>query len=107
MRALRVDVLQPEAILLQRSELVAPQAAVDRNNGAGDIAGQRRGQKAHEICYILRLAVAADGNLVVGLPLPLLGRVIATDLLRHDAPRRQAIDRDAVLADLPRQTFGP
>src|SRR6185295_10730105 len=35
-------------------ELIAAQAAVDRNHGAGDIARERRGEEAGEVREILR-----------------------------------------------------
>src|SRR5262245_15657339 len=44
---------------------------------------------------------------MLGLPLPVLGRVVAADLLGVDAPRRDAVDRDAVPADLAREALGP
>ncbi len=52
-------------------------------------------------------AVGADRNLVLGLPLAVFGRVVAQDLLADDAPGRDAVDGDAVLADLAREALGP
>src|SRR5262245_38838216 len=74
------------------SELIPPQTAVNGDDGTGDVSGQRRYEKAHEARDILGLAVAADGDLVVGLPLPVLGGVVAADLLGVDAPRRDRVD---------------
>src|SRR5947207_523165 len=88
-------------------ELVPPQPPIHGDDGAGDVAGQRRDEIADEAGHVLGLAVAADRDLVVGLPLPVLGRVVAADLLGMDAARRDRVDRDAVLADLARQALGP
>src|SRR5262245_21415612 len=88
---------------LRRPELVAPQAAVDRNHGAGDVARARAGEKAHQIGDVLGLAVASHRNLVIALPLPVLRCVVAQDLLAVDAPRRDAVHRDAALAHHPAQ----
>src|SRR5687767_365286 len=41
------------------SELIAPQAAVDRDDRPGDVAGERRSQKAHQVGDVGRLAVLA------------------------------------------------
>src|SRR5205085_4678884 len=51
--------------------------------------------------------VLADRDVVLALPLPKLGRVVAQDLLRDDAPGRDAVHRDAVLAHLARQSLRP
>src|SRR5262245_57665183 len=66
-------------------ELVAPQSSVHGNHGAGDVAGARRGKEAHEVRDVLQLAVFADRDLLLALLLAELGRVVAQDLLGHDA----------------------
>src|SRR5436190_19987540 len=93
--------------LVSRLELIPPQPAVHGDHGAGDVAGERRDEVADEAGHVLGLAVAADRDLVVGLPLPVFGRVVAADLLGMDAARRGAVHRDTVLADLVRQALGP
>src|ERR1041384_1606930 len=92
---------------LRRSELIAPQPAVDRDHRAGDVAGARAAQKAHEVRDLLRLAVAAGRDLVFALPLPVLGCVVAQDLLGVDPPGRDAVHRDAVAAHHAAQALGP
>src|SRR5216110_3067930 len=47
------------------SELVATQAAVDGNHGAGDVARERRGEEAHEVRDVLGLAVLAHRDVVL------------------------------------------
>src|SRR5687768_8813901 len=59
------------------SELVAAQAPVDGNDRAGDVARARRHEEGDERRQLLRLAVAAHVDLVLRLPLPVLGRVVA------------------------------
>src|SRR5262245_25209849 len=88
-------------------ELVAAQAPVDRNDRAGDIARPRRGEETHQVRDVLGLAVLADRDLLLALLLAELRRVVAQDLLGHDAARRHRVDGDAVLADLARQALGP
>src|SRR5262245_29749832 len=89
------------------SELVTAQATVHGDHGAGNVARQRGGQEAHEVGDVLGLAIAANRDLVLRLPLPVFRRVVAADLLGHDAAGGNAVDRDAVLADLARKTFRP
>src|SRR5262249_24082022 len=88
-------------------ELVASQAAVDGNDGAGDVSGEGRGKKADEVCHILRLAIATDRDLVLRLPFAVFGRIVATDLLGVDAARRDRVDGDPEFADLAREALGP
>jgi hypothetical protein len=54
-------------------ELVAPQAAVDWNDRAGDVSGEGGGKKAGEVCHILWLAIATDWDLVLSLPFAVFG----------------------------------
>src|SRR5689334_19922761 len=82
------------------SELVAPQAAVDRDHRAGNVARERRGEEAGEVREVLRLAVLAHRDVVLALALSELGRIVAQDLLADDAAGRNAVDGDAVLSDL-------
>src|SRR5687767_15095811 len=89
------------------SVLVAAQSAVDREYGAGDVAGARGSEEDREVGELLGLAVAAHRDLVLRLPLAVLGGVVAPDLVAHDAARRDAVHGDAVLADLARQALGP
>src|SRR5690242_181837 len=81
-------------------ELVAPQAAVDRNDGAGDVSREGRGKKANEVRHVLRLTIATDRDFVLGLPLAVFGGIVATDLLGMDAARRDRVDGDPEFADL-------
>src|SRR5262249_36967904 len=46
-------------------------------------------------------------NFLLGKFLPIIRRIVAADLLAHYPSGRDAIDGDAVLADLARQTLGP
>src|SRR5215831_17040753 len=91
----------------RKLELITSKAAVDRDHGPCYVACTRRCEKHDEIGELLGLAVATDGYLVLGLPGTVLRRVVSTDLIAHDAARRHAIHRDAVLADLARQAFRP
>src|SRR5687768_7566694 len=89
------------------SELVAAHAAVDGDHGARDVAGERRSEVAHQAGDVLGLAVLAHRDIVLALVRAPLGRVVAQDLLAHDAPGRNRVDRDAVPPDLARQALGP
>src|ERR1019366_7578891 len=89
------------------SERVMSQTAVDRHHRARDVTGHRRGEKNRETRKLLRLAIAADRDFARGEFLALLLGIIAPDLLAHDAPGRNRIDRYAVLADFARQALGP
>src|SRR5688572_2887323 len=84
------------------SERVAAQAAVDRQHRAGDIAGDRRGEEDREHGEILGLAVTPHRDFLGGLLRAEFGGVLAADLFAHDAPGRDAVDRDAVPADFAR-----
>src|SRR6202171_2646681 len=88
-------------------KLISPKAAVDRDHRPGDVVGARRGEERNEIGDVLGLAVLAHRNLVLALPLPVLGCVVAKDLLAHDAPGRDRIHRDAVLAHFTRKALRP
>src|SRR5215470_18789976 len=50
------------------SELVAAQAAIDRNHCPRDVARERRREKAREMRDVLGLSIFADRNFVLGLP---------------------------------------
>src|SRR2546421_1790175 len=89
------------------SKLVAAQAAVDRNHRASDVACERRSEEARQVGDVLGLAVFAHRDIFLAFPLAKLGRVVAQDLLREDAPRRDRIHRDAVASDLAREAFRP
>ena len=73
------------------SELVAPQPPVHRYYRAGDVACERRGEKAHQRRNVFRRAVLPLRNLVLGLPLAIFRRVIAQDLLAQNPPRGNRI----------------
>src|SRR3954470_11143844 len=88
-------------------ELIPPQPAIDRHNGPRYVASQRRCQEDRQRRQLLRLAVTAGRDLLRGVLLAVLGRVVAPDLLAHDAARRDAVDRDAVLTHLAREALGP
>src|SRR5579884_132358 len=88
-------------------ERVAAEAAVYGNDGAGDVLGERRRQKDGEDGELLRFAVAAHRDFRCGMALAVFLGIVAADLLAHDAAGRDRVDRDAVLADLARQTFRP
>src|SRR5262245_23205963 len=90
-----------------RLELVAAQTAVHGNDRAGDVGRQRRHQQTGKVRDVVRFAIAANRDFVGRLPLPVFRRIVAADLLRHDAPRRKAIDGDSVLADLAGKALGP
>src|SRR3954447_23871695 len=91
----------------QRSELVTAQPAVHRDDRAGDVAGQRRGEEADERRDVLRAAVLADGDVPRRVLGALLGRVVALDLRAPDPAGRGGVDRDAARADLAREALGP
>ena len=101
-RALQVVVRAALALRSRpsKSELIPPQTAVDRDHGARDVARQRRGEEYRERGEVLGLAPIATGNLLLGKPLAIIRRIVAPDLLAHDAAGRNAVDGDAVLADL-------
>src|SRR5689334_8604797 len=65
--------------------LVAAQPAVHWRHRPRDVAGDRRGEEDRPHREVLRLAVAPDGNLVLRLPRAVLRRVVAADLVAHDA----------------------
>src|SRR5215831_21189778 len=88
-------------------ELVASQAAIHGNDRAGDVGRQWRHQQAGKVGNVFGLAITANGDLVRRLPLPVLRRIVAPDLLGHDAPRSDAVDGDTVLADIAREALGP
>src|SRR3990167_4397671 len=92
---------------MSASELVAAHPAVHGNHRAGDVARKRRGEKAHQVRNVLGLAVLAERDLVLFLPLAALGGVVAQDLFALDAPRRDRVHRDAVAPQLARQALRP
>src|SRR5579859_2272544 len=97
-------------LYLRRSlglELIAAQSAIDRDHRAGDIARPRRGQENGEHGEVFGLTPEANGNFLFGKSLAVILRIVAPELLAHDASWRNAVDGDAVLADLARQTLGP
>src|SRR5689334_18176579 len=75
-------------------------AAVDRNGGTVDVAGERRGEERHEVADVVRLAEVPGGNVLLDvIGARLLGRVQLLDLRAVDAARRDRVDRDAVAAE--------
>src|SRR5260370_1400299 len=92
---------------MKSSELITTQAAVDGNHRPGDVARERRGEKADQVRDVRGLAVLAHRDVLFALALAKLGRVVAQDLLADDAPGRHAVHRDAVLSDLARQPLRP
>src|SRR5262249_23958859 len=90
-----------------RLELIPAQPAIDRQPRAGDVAGQRRGEEDGEHGKVLGLAPIADRNLLAGEALAIVGRIVAPDLLAHDAAGRDRVDGDAVAPQLARQALGP
>src|SRR5918994_5096698 len=60
-------------------ELIAAQTAVDGNHRAGDVARERRGEEAHEVRDVRRLAVFADRDVLLAFFLAEFGRVVAQD----------------------------
>src|SRR5258708_510975 len=63
-RSPSVDAQEAVQTPQRASELVTPQTAVDRDDRPGDVAGQRRGQEAHEVREVLRAAVLAHRDLL-------------------------------------------
>src|SRR5262245_31624488 len=80
----------------KKLELITAQAPVHRDDGSRNVAGEGRSKEADEVGDVLGLAVLAHRDLVLGLPLAVLGRVVAQDLLAHDAPRWDAVHGDPV-----------
>jgi hypothetical protein len=89
------------------SELVLAQTAIHRNDRTRNGLGQGRGQEHHQVSQLFRLAIAPHRDLVVRLPLSILGRVVAENLLGVDAAGRNAVDRHTVFAHHTRQALGP
>src|SRR6185437_1807328 len=89
------------------SVLIAAQPAVDRIHGARDVVRPRRCEEDREVRELFGLAVAPHGNLVLRLPRPVFGRVVAQDLVGEDAARRNAVHGDAVLSHLAREALRP
>src|SRR5260221_13682364 len=85
-----------------RSVLIAAQPAVDGIDGAGDVAGARRGEEHGEIGELFGLAVPAHRDLGLRLPLAVFGRVVAADLGAHDGAGGEAGRGEAGLAAPPR-----
>src|SRR5690349_4035392 len=92
----------PEGVRQSSSELVAAQAAVDGNHGAGDVARAGRGEEGDQVGEVFGLAVFTHRDVVLALVLAEFRRVVAQDLLADDASRRHTVHRDAVLAYLAR-----
>src|SRR5919198_6529204 len=88
-------------------ELVAAQAAVDGNDGAGDVARARRREEADEVGDVLGLTIFADRNVLAAFALAEFGRVVAQDLLGDDAAGRHAVHGDAVSSHVAREALGP
>src|SRR6185312_15852943 len=88
-------------------ELIAAKPTIDRDHRAGDIARPRRGEENGEHGEVLRLAPIAHGDLLFGKSFAIILRIVAADLLAHDASGRDAVDGHAVLTDLARQALGP
>ena len=91
------------------SEREAAHAAVDVDHLAGDVAGQRRGEERDQARHVLGLAQVADRDVGLdeGLAFDGVGVNLFEDLLALDAPRRQAVDGDAVRRQHPRQALRP
>src|SRR5438045_7249598 len=88
-------------------KLVAAHAAVDRDDGTGDVAREGRGEEADEVGGILGLAVLAHRDVLALFLRAALGTVVAPDLLAVDASRRNRVHRDAVPPDFARQALRP
>src|SRR2546423_637139 len=89
------------------SELIPPEPAVHGNDRAGDVARERGAQEHRHRRELLGLAVAADRDLRARETLALLRRIIAPDLLAHDAAGCHRVDGDAERAHVAREPFGP
>jgi hypothetical protein len=98
--------LDPEAGKRAAPNLQRPphRAAVNRDRGAVDVAGERGGQERYEMADVVGLAKIAGGNVLLDIVGPrLLGRMQFLDLRRVDASRCDRVDRDPVRAELGRQ----
>src|SRR6516225_4439341 len=89
------------------SELIAAKPAIDRDDGAGDIACLGRGEEHGERGEIFRFAPIANRDLLLREFLTKILRIVAADLLAHASSGRNAVYGDAVLADLARESFRP
>src|SRR5260370_23150304 len=90
-------------LVMAALELIAREPAIDRDDGAGDVVGERRGQEDREHREILGLAVGAKRDLLAGEFLALLRRIVAQDLLADDAAGRDRVDGDREPAGVTRQ----
>src|ERR1700716_1218134 len=88
-------------------ELISAQSAIDGNDRTRDVARHRRGEEQGERGEIRGLAPIAHRNLFLGKMLAIIFGIVAADLFTHDSAGRNAIDRDAVLSHLARQSLRP
>ena len=89
----------------------AEHAAVDGERGAGDVAGRGGEQEDRGAGELLRVAVAAQGDVRLGLPADLgrvaaAGRVELADAVGVDPPGEHGVDADRTGAELVRQRLG-
>src|SRR6185503_11564597 len=82
-------------------------AAVDRQHCPRDIARDRRSEERGETGEFFGLPIAANRNFLGGLLRAKFRGILAADLLAHNPPWLDAVDRNAVLADRARQALGP
>ena len=92
---------------LRASELIPPEPTVHRDHGPRDVARERRAQEHHHHRQLLRFPIAADRNLRAREAVALLRRIVAADLLAHDAAGRDRVDGDAESTYVAREPLGP
>src|SRR5881394_3290860 len=82
--------------------------SIDRDRRTVDIAGERRGEKRHEMPNVARLTKVSSRNVLLDeLSLRLLRWMQFLNLSRIDAARGDRVHRDAVRAKFAGQCSGP
>jgi hypothetical protein len=80
-------------------------AAIDVDDGAGDVAGEIRGEEQAGAGHVVGFAQPVDRDPLEDLPLHLLGELAGGDV-GLDQARRDRIDTDAVGAEFARHRLG-
>src|SRR3954464_12807072 len=82
-------------------------AAIDRDRRSIDIAGERRGEKSHEMPNVVRLTEVASGNILLDeLSLRLLRWMQSLNLSRIDATGGDRVHSDTMCAEFGGQCSG-
>ena len=82
--------------------------SIDRDRRTVDIAGERRGEKSHEMPNVVRLTKVSSGNVLLDeFSLRLLRWMKFLNLSRVDATRGDRVDSDTMRAEFGGQCSGP